>query len=216
MTKTKWTINAIKNAMRAAGSHWWDPDTMRFFGTRVVGSRVYNGENGVYFITSEWDGFSGRENNRRAYTIRKYLPDTCDVKTIGDIGQYRDADDAKNEVLRIAGKGDSNIEQFEPVSELEQFIYDCRKHGHSATTPDNAAALIALGARWKQDRIDSCNIADHKEAKGLRSKIRKAAAAVGAVSVILDGDPRGCTVKLVWANGETNDFGKDGWCVPNA
>src|SRR5687767_7830829 len=34
----------IERAMDAAGSHWWDADTLRFFGTRIPNNnRVYGG-----------------------------------------------------------------------------------------------------------------------------------------------------------------------------
>ena len=48
----------------------------------------------------------------------------------------------------------------------------------------------------------------------LRLMLKQTADRVGASSVLCSGDPRGCTVKLTWADGECNDFGKEGWCVP--
>lgn len=35
------------------------------------------------------------------------------------------------------------------------------------------------------------------------------------VGVILGGDPRGYTLKLVLASGRTNDMGREGWGVPS-
>lgn len=34
--------------------------------------------------------------------------------------------------------------------------------------------------------------------------------------VVFSGDPRGCTVKVVVADGYTNDMGREGICVPTA
>lgn len=75
MTATTWTINDIKAAVRATGSHWFDPDTMRFFGTRVS-ETVYQGSGGVYFVTSEKPPHGPRQ-----CTVRRFNPDTADIAT---------------------------------------------------------------------------------------------------------------------------------------
>jgi len=72
------TIDDIQSAMRARGSHWWDPSSMRFFGTRVH-SQVYSGPGGIYFVTSEKPPYGSR-----ACTVRQYLPESAEVETIGD------------------------------------------------------------------------------------------------------------------------------------
>lgn len=43
------TIHEIE---RQTKGHWWDKDTMRFFGTRVH-EAVYEGPGGTFFVTSE-------------------------------------------------------------------------------------------------------------------------------------------------------------------
>ena len=43
------TVHEIE---RKTKGHWWDKDTMRFFGTRVH-SAVYEGPGGTFFVTSE-------------------------------------------------------------------------------------------------------------------------------------------------------------------
>ena len=63
-TEMTYSINQIQEDMRDEGSHWWDPDTMRFFGTKVV-SGVWEGPGGIYFITSMYFHFIP--------TILKYL-----------------------------------------------------------------------------------------------------------------------------------------------
>jgi hypothetical protein len=74
-----YTINQIQSEMTAAGSHWWDRDSMQFFNCRV-GDQVYQGPGGIYFVTSEKSGSNGR-----AYTVRSYHP--CD-KSIDTVGQF--------------------------------------------------------------------------------------------------------------------------------
>lgn len=60
------TIEQIKSANAAAGFHFFEPDTLRFFRSRI-GSKVYGGR---FFVTSE-EGPSGG----RRYTVREALPD---------------------------------------------------------------------------------------------------------------------------------------------
>ncbi len=81
-------ITEIKRDMVADGSHWWDTDTMAFFGTKVS-SRVYNGPGGVYFVTEDSAPF---HRGPRGYTIREYLPDSLSIRTEGDIVQYGDVE----------------------------------------------------------------------------------------------------------------------------
>lgn len=69
------TIDDIKVAMKH--SHWFDSDTMRFFGTRL--SKVYSGDGGHYFVTSEKP-----PHGSRAYSVRRFLPDIPTIRTIGE------------------------------------------------------------------------------------------------------------------------------------
>lgn len=45
-------ITEIKRANKAAGLHWFEPETLDFFKSRISGE-VYEGPGGVYFVTSE-------------------------------------------------------------------------------------------------------------------------------------------------------------------
>jgi hypothetical protein len=224
MTETKWTINAIQRAIHDAGSHWFDPDTMRFFGTRVLNGTVFQGDGGVYFVTSEWDGFRGKDEGKRAYTVRKFVPDSADIETIGEVYQYHDADDAVEAASTLAGKGEAIREQHRPITDAEQFMHDCRKHGKPTADKDDCESLTILGKRHHKLMEDYCNGEDMYRADGepkaklrnLREHIALIARNIGAESVLFSGDPRGCTVKLVFPDGEANDWGKDGWCVPGA
>jgi hypothetical protein len=73
-----YTIKQIEEANRAAGQHFFAPDTMRFFNSRVL-SGVYGGR---YFVTSE-KGPDGV----RAYTVRECL-ENGHVETVGEFQEY--------------------------------------------------------------------------------------------------------------------------------
>lgn len=64
----RWDMQGIRAAMEAAGSHWFDPGTMRFFRSRLHGEPIH-GPNGIYFVTSEVPPHSGR-----MYTVRGFDP----------------------------------------------------------------------------------------------------------------------------------------------
>ncbi len=118
-----YTINRIQDEMAAAGSHWWDRDTMRGFGSRPS-SKVYQGPGGVYFVTSEKP-----PSGERAYSVRQYTPATTSVDTVGEFcsmtrsqahtaaahvaGQSLDDQlDAALRRLDIATTGKSNAEGY--------------------------------------------------------------------------------------------------------
>jgi hypothetical protein len=225
----KWTVNAIKQAVRATGSHWFDPSTMRFFGTQILPT-VYQGSGGIYFVTSEQP-----PHGRRAYTVRQFVPKTTDIKTIGDVSSMTRRAAMKN--ARTLAKGDGKCEvvseAFKPVCILEQFIADLKKHGKDAAIVSiNAGAreLIQLACRHEKYMEGHCNgewpygrtwegaeDGEHpKVVQHCRERIKILAEGCGAKGVILGGDPRGCTCKLVFHDGFTNDFAKEGYCVPTS
>ena len=68
------TIADVKAKNKAAGQHFFDADTMRFFGSRVESSLYKNNT----FITSEYTGF---ERTSRAYTVRVFDEATGSVDT---------------------------------------------------------------------------------------------------------------------------------------
>lgn len=80
-----WDIDAIKTANRVRGLHFFDPDTLRFFKSRI-GDKVYQGPGGVYFVTSE-----RRDSFSRAYTVREFNPETAGVRTAGSFAQLSKA-----------------------------------------------------------------------------------------------------------------------------
>lgn len=85
-------IEDIKQANRAAGQHWFDAGTMRFFQTRVH-NRIYGGR---YFVTSE-----RMPNGDRVYTVRLARSDGG-IETVGRLGQYASSEAAHN-MARLFG-----------------------------------------------------------------------------------------------------------------
>lgn len=63
-----------------AGFRFFDADRMTFLRIRVH-SRVYEGNGGIYFVTSESPRLTCGTGPRR-YAIRRFLPKTGEVKTM--------------------------------------------------------------------------------------------------------------------------------------
>lgn len=81
----------IIETARATGSHFFDPDTMRFFGSRI-NAALYGGR---FFVSSEqhrsmWG--SPAWGGARRYTVRvaRYVPgdDTLQIDTVGEFGEH--------------------------------------------------------------------------------------------------------------------------------
>jgi len=102
----------------------------------------------------------------------------------------------------------------------EQLVLDINRNGgHCGIL--QARKLINLARRHHKLMEDYCNGIevygnDAEPLPPLRRVtmlLNETAMSVGC-SVKFSGDPRGCTVKLVLPSGNTNDWGKEGWCVP--
>ena len=74
------SLTQIKQANKAAGFHFFDDRTMRFFGSRASRT-IYNG---CLFVTSEQNL---RDGQPRLYTIRRAMPDGS-IETVGEFQQY--------------------------------------------------------------------------------------------------------------------------------
>ena len=84
-------VEQIISASQRAGSHYFDPSSMRFFRCRVLPS-VFHGRGGVFFVTSE----KGPSEVRR-YTVRQFNPENADVATVGEFNVL-----TRDRALRIA------------------------------------------------------------------------------------------------------------------
>jgi len=81
-------LDEIKAANKAAGHHWFNPSTLRFFSSRV-NATLYQGR---FFITSE----RPHHDERRLYTVRAAHEDGS-IGTVGPFYHY-----SRNEALRAA------------------------------------------------------------------------------------------------------------------
>ena len=76
------TIAEVKKANKAKGQHFFDKDTLAFFGSKVY-PELYTVAGRQFFITME-DNFNRTE---QGFTIREAMPDG-DIETIGEFLQY--------------------------------------------------------------------------------------------------------------------------------
>lgn len=81
-------IDEIKRANRDAGYHFFSPDTLRFFGSRILPAVI----GGRFFVTSEQRGFDAADG--RGYTVREFMPDGS-IETIGELNDYTSSRAAK-------------------------------------------------------------------------------------------------------------------------
>lgn len=210
-----WNINEIKDVVRASGSHWFDPDTLSFFKCRVL-EGVYQGDGGVYFVTSERG-----PHFPRAYTVRKFDPLTCGISTVGEFCKL-----TRSKAITLAKQSAgpkliANMAEFRRVTVGEQFLFDLRAHGCKVTKAQ-AVAIRQAATRHQKIMEDYCNglaiyNADGEPLPRLkrnRHHLLSLAKAIGAAGVVFSGDPRGNTVKLIFNDKATNDWAKDGWVVP--
>lgn len=210
----RYDINMIEQEMTAAGSHWWDRSSMRFFRCRV-NDQVYQGTGGVYFVTSE-----KYSDEPRKYTVRQYNPATKEVNTVGDFNSMtRSA--AHGLAKKMAGDAlDITTTVHIETTAAQQLAIDIVRNGGRCSIK-TAGDLIRLAKRHHKLIEDHCNGvevygADDEPKAPLRNNRQSLTglAAKCLCGVVFAGDPRGCTVKLTLPSGETNDWGKDGWCIP--
>lgn len=99
VTPGSWSIDDVKECARVCGSYWFEPDTMRFFKSRV-GERIYpDGRGGAYFVSSEKG-----PHGPRAYSVRYYDPAKCNIDTVGEFQGYRTSTQAHKAAQRRAAR----------------------------------------------------------------------------------------------------------------
>jgi len=76
---------------RSAGSHFFDPETMKFFKSQIHGTGIADGKGNTYFVTSEKfvDRVRGTSLPRR-YTVQVQKPDGH-IETVGEFQAYKTA-----------------------------------------------------------------------------------------------------------------------------
>lgn len=87
------SIADIKDANQRAGNHWFTPEAMRSFSSKVY-EPVYHGR---FFISSEQDKYN---NDSREYSIR-YADNTGQIQTVGDFQAYATKDKAERALRRF-------------------------------------------------------------------------------------------------------------------
>lgn len=75
---------SIAEIKAAHKGHWFDRDAMRFFRSRMLGSRTWPTVGGAYFITSEQREYY----TERMYTVR-WADCTGTIHTVGEFMRYR-------------------------------------------------------------------------------------------------------------------------------
>jgi hypothetical protein len=76
-------IEDIKRENRAAGQHWFDPTTLRFFSSRVA-EHAYQGGGGTFFVSSERDDW----NNPRRYSVREAVDGGKNIANASGFQEY--------------------------------------------------------------------------------------------------------------------------------
>ena len=94
------SIEEIKAANLAAGQHWFDTETVEWFGSRIL-PEVYGGR---YFVSSEQDRHGAWDGERR-YTVRECDADGDVSRAQGtEFGEYATAEDAMEAAKALAAQ----------------------------------------------------------------------------------------------------------------
>jgi hypothetical protein len=95
-------VDDARKVNEEAGLHWFKPNTLRFFSSRI-GDRFYlDSVNRVsYFVSSErYEGM--RDRGPRLYSVRVISWDTGAVDTVGTFQGYRTSASAHREALKLS------------------------------------------------------------------------------------------------------------------
>tara|TARA_Y100001960_G_scaffold201524_1_gene210639 strand:- start:37 stop:975 length:939 start_codon:yes stop_codon:yes gene_type:complete len=130
LTRSKTTISDIKSESKEQGSHFFDKDTMKFFGSKVA-SPIYEKDGKKYFITSEKRPNS---DEPRKYTVRQIVyydkkgnPAKSGTQFIESVDGFQLHDSlqaAKNALAGTKGKAKEDTpktgrEQFTPKQRID-------------------------------------------------------------------------------------------------
>lgn len=95
------TLDQIVRATKDGGSHFFDPETMRFFCSRIS-DKIHHGPGGIFFVTSE------RFNSvsPRYYTVRQFNPATASINTVARFQGYKTSESAHRAAEKFANPSD--------------------------------------------------------------------------------------------------------------
>ena len=101
------------------------------------------------------------------------------------------------------------------LADREEFIFLMAREGLSL---ENTRTILRAANTLQRLASEACGRELTERELGavdrLERKIGELTLAMCWPAPILGGDPRGCVVKLAVASGFTNDWGKEGICVP--
>jgi hypothetical protein len=103
-----WTITAIRDADHRAGRFFFSPSTMKFFNSRILPT-VYQGPGGIYFITSEQFRGSNGVSDPRKYTVRQFIPEPVDIRTVAGFNQMSKQEAQVAAKILAAGHGIAHL-----------------------------------------------------------------------------------------------------------
>lgn len=93
-------MQQIVAANKAIGHHFFDTDTLEFFGSRVSTSPIVTDGKMRYFLTSEQDPHGRAWNGERHWTLRAADADGR-ILTISEFGEYPNRDAAVTALLAM-------------------------------------------------------------------------------------------------------------------
>lgn len=109
------SMDEIIARAKARGSHFFDADTMRSFGSRLS-ETVYPAAHGTYFVTSERDrdrGYGAAWDGRRRYTVR-YMDLDGEFHDPGEFGEHASGPAAHRAAERYQRDGHPACKYAEP------------------------------------------------------------------------------------------------------
>lgn len=99
------TIDDVKRLHRAAGKHFFDADTMRFWGTTMVSELFPNNT----FVT----GDDNYDRSKKMYTVRLFDEDTAEIETVCGFQRFDNFDDAVKAAKAYGTEEDDDIDDEE-------------------------------------------------------------------------------------------------------
>lgn len=90
------TFEAFKAKNKFSGNHWFSPDTMKWWRSRIAYFDCITG----YFISSEKRGF---DDLRRAFTVRKADFETGKVETVSKFQEFKSKQGAMTYIKKLRG-----------------------------------------------------------------------------------------------------------------
>ncbi len=96
---TEYTIDDIKQANSDAGLHFFELQTIEFFNS-IIEDEVYQGNGGIFFVTSEQFEYQGVKHERK-FSVRRFFPESGRINTVMGLSKI-DRDEAITAATRLA------------------------------------------------------------------------------------------------------------------